>query len=229
MRFLFITIIFFVYLNASTSSTSVCNNSLLEDASRCNEEIEFKKYLQEMKKLNSSSKSIPTNIVHDDLISQIKSYDKLIIEVDSKDNIMFLKANKNKNIINIKSYKVSTAKSNIKKPLGLGSITSISLKPQWYPTVETLRSFKQKGVNLPSVVHFGHNLNYMGAAKINLSHRVNGNEVYRIHGTLNEKTIGTNESSGCIRMKNNEIIQLANILNEFANFKDYSKIRVILK
>ena len=229
MKFLFITIIFFVYLNASTSSTSVCNNSLLEDASRCNEEIEFKKYLQEMKKLNSSSKSIPTNIVHDDLISQIKSYDKLIIEVDSKDNIMFLKANKNKNIINIKSYKVSTAKSNIKKPLGLGSITSISLKPQWYPTVETLRSFKQKGVNLPSVVPFGHNLNYMGAAKINLSHRVNGNEVYRIHGTLNEKTIGTNESSGCIRMKNNEIIQLANILNEFANFKDYSNIRVILK
>ncbi len=69
----------------------------------------------------------------------------------------------------------------------------------------------------------------MGAAKINLSHKVNGNEVYRIHGTLNEKTIGTNESSGCIRMKNNEVVQLANILNEFANFKDYSNIRVILK
>ncbi len=69
-----------------------------------------------MKKLNSSFKVVPTNILRDDLISQIKSYDKLIIEVDSKHNI--------------KSYKVSTAKSNIKKPLGLGSITSISLKPQ---------------------------------------------------------------------------------------------------
>ena len=229
MKFLFITIIFFAYLNASNSSISVCNSSLLEDASRCNEEMEFKKYLQEMKKLNSSFKVVPTNIVHDDLISQIKSYDKLIIEVDSKHNIMFLKANANKNIINIKSYKVSTAKSNIKKPLGIGFITSISLKPQWYPTIETLRTFKQKGITLPSVVPYGHNLNYMGAAKINLSHKVNGNEVYRIHGTLNEKTIGTNESSGCIRMKNNEVVQLANILNEFANFKDYSNIRVIVK
>ena len=49
----------------------------------------------------------------------------------------------------------------------------------------------------------------MGAAKINLTHRINGKEVYRIHGTLDESTIGTNESSGCIRMKNNEVIELA--------------------
>lgn len=53
----------------------------------------------------------------------------------------------------------------------------------------------------------------MGAAKINLSHRVDGQEVYRIHGTLNENTIGTNESAGCIRMKNKEVVELAFWIN----------------
>ena len=62
-----------------------------------------------------------------------------------------------------------------------------------------LKAFKEKGINLPAVVPYGDKLNYMGAAKINLSHKVDGQEVYRIHGTLNENTIGTNESSGCIR------------------------------
>lgn len=201
-----------------------------------NDDLQFKKYLEEMKNLNTISKTNfkpisneIINIKNDDLFSQIKNYDKLIVEVDSKKNIMHLKVNLNNDIVNIKSYKVSTAKTNVKKPQGLGFISSVSLKPQWYPTSETLKSFKQKGIHLPAVVPFGHKLNYMGAAKINLTHRVDGKEVYRIHGTLNESTIGTNESAGCIRMKNDEVVQLANLLNEFANYKDYSNIKVILK
>ncbi|MEZ4694547.1 MAG: hypothetical protein R2837_11305 [Aliarcobacter sp.] len=35
----------------------------------------------------------------------------------------------------------------------------------------------------------GHKYNFMGAAKINLTHKVDGKSTYRIHGTLNEKTI----------------------------------------
>lgn len=69
----------------------------------------------------------------------------------------------------------------------------------------------------------------MGAAKINLSHRVNGNEVYRIHGTINEETIGTYESSGCIRMKNSEVVELASLLNNFASIKSFDNIKVVLK
>lgn len=164
-----------------------------------------------------------------DLISQIESYDKLIVEVDSTNNTMLLKANINEELIDLKSYKVSTGKKNVKKPLGNGSISAISLTPQWYPTADTLRSFKRRGINLPSVVPYGHRLNSMGAAKINLTHRVDGKETYRIHGTLNEKTIGTNESAGCIRMKNSEVLQLAKLLNAFAKIKDYSNIDVILK
>lgn len=164
-----------------------------------------------------------------DLISQIESYDKLIVEVDSINNTMILKANINEELIDLKSYKVSTGKKNVKKPLGNGSISAISLTPQWYPTADTMRSFKKRGIDLPSVVPYGHRLNSMGAAKINLTHRVNGRETYRIHGTLNEKTIGTNESAGCIRMKNSEVLQLAKLLNAFAKIKDYSNIDVILK
>ena len=162
-------------------------------------------------------------------ITKIENYDSLIVEVDSKKNIMFLKGEDNKQLTNIQSYKVSTGRDNIKKPLGVGSITAISLEPQWYPTYKTLKAFKKKGINLPAIVPYGHRLNYMGAAKINLTHRVEGQEVYRIHGTLNEDTIGTNESSGCIRMKNNEVMQLASMLNKFASLKSFDNIKVILK
>uniref|UniRef100_UPI0040487FB8 L,D-transpeptidase n=1 Tax=Aliarcobacter sp. TaxID=2321116 RepID=UPI0040487FB8 len=181
-------------------------------------------YLKESQKTQSNKLSKKK-----DNFNKIKNFDELIVEVDSNKNIMFLKGKNNNKLVNIKSYNVSTAKDNIKKPLGIGTITAISFEPKWYPTLNTLKAFKQKGINLPTIVPYGHKLNYMGAAKINLSHRVEGQEVYRIHGTLNENTIGTNESSGCIRMKNNEVVQLASILNEFSNLKSFNNIKVILK
>lgn len=88
---------------------------------------------------------------------------------------------------------------------------------------------KEKGINLPNIVPFGHKLNYMDAAKINLSHKVEGQEVYRIHGTLSENTIGTNESSGCIRMKNEEIVELATLLEKFSKTKSFNNISVVLE
>ena len=143
---------------------------------------------------------------------------------------MFLKGkNNNGEIIDIKTYKVSTAKTTIKKPLGVGSITAISLNPEWNPTTKTLKAFKEKGINLPAVVPYGDKLNYMGAAQINLSHKVDGQEVYRIHGTLNENTIGTNESSGCIRMKNKEVVELATLLEKFSKTKSFNNISVVLE
>lgn len=158
------------------------------------------------------------------------SFENLIIKVDSLKNIMFLKGkNKDGEIVDIKSYIVSTAKTSVKKPQGVGSITSISLNPHWNPTNKTIKVFRERGIILPSVVPFGDRLNYMGAAKINLSHKVNGQEVYRIHGTLSENTIGTKESAGCIRMKNKEVIELAFFLDKFSKFKSLNNISVILE
>ncbi len=162
-------------------------------------------------------------------IFSVSSYDEVLIEIDSTTNIMNLKAKVNNNYEDIKTYKVSTGKDEVKKPFGAGKVSKISLNPVWYPTADTIKSFKKRGINLPSVVPPGNKYNYMGAAKINLTHEVDGKNTFRIHGTLNEKTIGTNESAGCIRMKNGDVVQLATLLNQFANLKSLNDVKVILK
>lgn len=162
-------------------------------------------------------------------LKNIADYQQLIIEVDSVLNYMTVKAQINDDLKNIKTFRVSTGKDDIKKPFGVGKISQISLNPIWYPTETTIQSFKKKGINLPKVVPPGHKYNYMGAAKINLTHIVDGKNTYRIHGTLNESTIGTNESAGCIRMKNSDVLQLANLIEEFSNNKSLDKVKVILK
>ena len=162
-------------------------------------------------------------------IFSVSSYDEVLIEIDSTTNIMNLKAKVNNNYEEIKTYKVSTGKDEVKKPFGAGKVSKISLNPVWYPTADTIKSFKKRGINLPSVVSPGNKYNYMGAAKINLTHEVDGKNTFRIHGTLNEKTIGTNESAGCIRMKNGDVVQLATLLNQFANLKSLNDVKVILK
>ncbi|MGJ0322717.1 L,D-transpeptidase [Aliarcobacter cryaerophilus] len=158
----------------------------------------------------------------------LNNYDELIIKVDSKTNIMELFAKNGENEEKIKSYIVSTGKDSIKKPLGVGRISQISLNPVWYPTQDTKKSFAKKGIILPDVVPPNHKYNYMGMAKLNLTHSVDGNTTYRIHGTLNEKTLGRNESAGCIRMRNNDVVELAILLEEFANIKTLNKIKVVL-
>ena len=158
----------------------------------------------------------------------LNSYDELIIRVDSKTNIMELFAKNGENEEKIKSYIVSTGKDSIKKPLGVGRISQISLNPVWYPTADTKKSFAKKGIILPNVVPPNHKYNYMGMAKLNLTHSVDGNTTYRIHGTLNEKTLGSNESAGCIRMRNNDVVELAILVEEFAKIKNLNKVKVVL-
>lgn len=159
----------------------------------------------------------------------VSDYEEIIIEVNSVTNNMNVKAKINNELKDIKTYRVSTGKNDIKKPFGTGKITQISLNPVWYPTEDTLRTFRKRGIYLPSMVPAGHKYNYMGAAKINLTHVVDGKNTFRIHGTLNESTIGTNESSGCIRMKNADVLQLASMLNQFSNKRSLDEIKVILK
>ena len=157
------------------------------------------------------------------------SYEKILIEIDSVTNTMQVKAKIDNHFKEIKKYRVSTAKKNIEKPFGDGKITQITLNPTWYPTQDTINSFKKRGIELPSVVPPGSKFNYMGAAKINLTHEVNGKTTYRIHGTLDERTIGTNESAGCIRMKNAQVVELATLLNNFSHNRSLNDVTVVLK
>ena len=190
------------------------------------EKVEKNEKIEEVQKIEQPKvkKEKETNI-----IPKVVDYEEILIEVDSVNNFMSVKAKIDNQIKDIKTYRVSTGKDDVKKPFGAGKVSKISLNPVWYPTADTIKSFKKRGINLPSVVPPGNKYNYMGAAKINLTHEVDGKNTFRIHGTLNEKTIGTNESAGCIRMKNGEVLQLATLLNQFANLKSLNDIKVILK
>ena len=159
----------------------------------------------------------------------VNDFEQIILEIDSITNKMVVKVKVDDGLKEYKNFVVSTAKKDVKKPLGEGTISKISLDPVWYPTEDTKKTFRKKGIDLPSVVPSGHKYNFMGAAKINLTHKVDGKNTFRIHGTLNEKTIGTNESAGCIRMKNSDVLELATLLNDFADVRSLNSVKVILK
>jgi L,D-transpeptidase YcfS len=192
-------------------------------------------YLNELKKINlfekkeNKNQAIQDNILKNEPIRNITLYEQLVIEVDSSKNYMVLKGKLKDKLKTIQTYVVSTGKKEIKKPTGEGNVTSITINPFWYPTDETIEAFKKKHIDLPKVVPPGHKYNYMGAAKITLTHIVDGKNTFRIHGTVDEKTIGRNESSGCIRMKNSEVVQLATLLNKFIEEKNIENIKVFLK
>ena len=57
----------------------------------------------------------------------------------------------------------------------------------------------------PPYVPGGHRLNPLGVRALYL-----GSSTYRIHGTDAPWTIGQNASSGCVRMFNNDVIDLYN-------------------
>lgn len=187
------------------------------------EKYESAEKIEKVEKLQVKKENTST------FLSDVAQYEQLLIEVDSVTNRMNLKAKIDNEFKEIKTFRVSTGKDNIEKPFGVGKVSKISLNPIWYPTADTIKSFRKRGINLPSVVLPGDKYNYMGAAKINLTHEVDGKSTFRIHGTLNEKTIGTNESAGCIRMKNSEVVQLATLLNKFSNLKSLDDVKVILK
>ncbi len=74
--------------------------------------------------------------------------------------------------------------------------------PAWYPTDE----MKQSAPGLPSRIAPGAD-NPLGARALYL-YQGRRDTLYRIHGTSEPWTIGTEASSGCIRMLNEDIIDL---------------------
>jgi lipoprotein-anchoring transpeptidase ErfK/SrfK len=80
--------------------------------------------------------------------------------------------------------------------------TVVSMKrenPDWRPTPEMLR----ENPRLPSWVPGGHPMNPLGVRALYL-----GSSTYRIHGTDAPWTIGQNVSKGCIRMFNEDVLDL---------------------
>lgn len=81
-------------------------------------------------------------------------------------------------------------------------VTSVSQKrenPSWTPTP----TMRRENPRLPSWVPGGHPLNPLGVRALYL-----GSSMYRIHGTDAPWTIGSAASKGCVRMYNQDVLDL---------------------
>ena len=79
--------------------------------------------------------------------------------------------------------------------------------PAWYPPEEMRkRELKQNGRELPKMMPGGPK-NPLGARALYLF-QGQKDTLYRIHGTNDPSSIGFAQSSGCIRLLNNEIVDL---------------------
>ena len=82
---------------------------------------------------------------------------------------------------------------------GVTSVTSKRVNPPWTPTPEMVA----KNPRLPRWVPGGHPMNPLGIRAMYL-----GTSAYRIHGTDAPWTIGQAVSHGCIRMTNEDVLDL---------------------
>ena len=82
---------------------------------------------------------------------------------------------------------------------GVTTVSDKKVNPAWTPTPHMLK----ENPNLPSFVPGGHPMNPLGVRAMYL-----GATDYRIHGTDAPWTIGTAASKGCIRMFNQDVIEL---------------------
>lgn len=83
---------------------------------------------------------------------------------------------------------------------GTERISRVASWPDWRPPAE----MHQRQPGLPVVMTGGIN-NPLGARALYL-----GSSLYRIHGTNNAQSIGQANSSGCFRMTNGHVVDLAN-------------------
>lgn len=86
---------------------------------------------------------------------------------------------------------------------GTEKISRIASWPDWHPPAE----MRERDPRLPEKMTGGVR-NPLGAKALYL-----GNTLYRIHGTDNESTIGRASSSGCFRMTNGHVVDLASRVN----------------
>jgi lipoprotein-anchoring transpeptidase ErfK/SrfK len=96
------------------------------------------------------------------------------------------------------SYPVGVGRAG-KQWQGRAEIDGAYVEPGWSPTPE----IKRDNPNLPDLIAGGAPENPMGARALTLS----GGE-YAIHGTNRPESIGTYASYGCIRMFNEDVIEL---------------------
>lgn len=96
----------------------------------------------------------------------------------------------------------------------LGEVERVIIDPIWWPTKPTRNYYKAvRNMELPEIIRPGDPRNAMGKAVIKikfLSGDINNAVV--IHGTNDLSSIGKRISRGCIRMKNDDILKLIELI-----------------
>lgn len=82
---------------------------------------------------------------------------------------------------------------------GVTSVSSKRVNPSWTPTAQ----MRRENPSLPAFMPGGHPRNPLGVRALYL-----GSSLYRIHGTDAPWTIGEAVSRGCIRMYNEDVLDL---------------------
>lgn len=101
------------------------------------------------------------------------------------------------------AYPVAVGKKGFKWT-GTQKVSGVKAWPDWVPPEE----MRQRKPYLPLKMTGGIN-NPLGAKAIYL-----GSSLYRIHGTNDSSSIGTEASSGCIRMHNGHVVHLAKLVKQ---------------
>lgn len=98
------------------------------------------------------------------------------------------------------SYPIATPREQSRWQ-GVMSVSQKRVNPSWTPTAQ----MRRENPRLPAFVPGGHPQNPMGVRALYL-----GSSMYRIHGTDAPWTIGQPVSKGCIRMYNQDVVDLYN-------------------
>ncbi|GHC67792.1 L,D-transpeptidase [Limoniibacter endophyticus] len=126
-------------------------------------------------------------------------YKKGTIVIDTRRNFLYLVEGNGQ----ARRYGVGTGKPGFEWA-GTHKVTAKKEWPDWRPPAEMIKREKAKGRILPAHMPGGE-ANPLGARALYL-----GSTLYRIHGTNQPWTIGQAVSSGCIRMRNEDVIELYN-------------------
>lgn len=119
------------------------------------------------------------------------------IIIDTTQNFLFLVEADGR----ARRYGVGTGKPGFEWA-GVHKVTRKAEWPDWRPPAEMIERERAKGRNLPAHMAGGPE-NPLGARALYL-----GSTLYRIHGTNQPWTIGQAVSSGCIRMRNEDVVDL---------------------
>jgi murein L,D-transpeptidase YcbB/YkuD len=110
----------------------------------------------------------------------------------------------------VRTIPVAVGMPRFRTPRGSFTITSVEWNPWWIPPKSPWAAKEKKTPPGPD--------NPMGRVKINFA------DLYFLHGTPLPKTVGSAASHGCLRLKNEDAIDLARLVHRFGNAMEDDRI-----